>query len=272
MTTWCLLPNLALYLCATLLYLAIPLCAAGGSGKVGLTESRRLFLEKTAQTLTAFGAVLQIVYVAYHYVEAGRLFEPPSNLFALLSVGLVLLFLWLSLKEKWEGVGVFFLPSALLLFLFSLKTGGAAVPFLVSFANSSALVTAHLFFVVLSFLFFFGGLLLGIVLWVHEKKLKTKKWDPFSLSLPPLVRNEKKVVLWLRLGLVFLTLVLVSGVMLMPMRILSARFAVHVGLALFFWIFYAVRVVQQEGIVRGVNLLLLSLAGFVSLLSLFLWN
>lgn len=267
MTTWCLIPNLALYLCATLLYLAIPVRSAGG-----LTESRRLSLENMGLTLTALGLVLQIIYVAYHYIQGGLLFEPPSDLLAFLSVGLVLLFLWLAFKEEWQGVGVFFVPSAFLLFLFSLKTGGTAAPFLISFANSPALVAAHLFFVVLSFLFFFGGLLLGIVVWVHERKLKTKQWDSFSLSLPPLVRNEKKVVLWLRLGLVFLTLVLLSGVMLMKIQALSARSAVHIGLAFIFWIFYAVKVLQKKGMLRGANLLLLSLAGFVSLFSLFLWN
>lgn len=259
MTPWCLIPNLILYTAASLLYLAVPLTTSRR-----LTEGKRLNLEKTALVLTGFGLSLHLFYLFLGH---------PAGLLAFLSAGLLLLFFWLVWRHRWEGVGPFFVPAALILFLLSLKQGKTDGLFLAALAGKTFFVRAHLVFAGLSFLFFASALLVGIVAFVLEKRLKNKQMDVFSLSLPPLMVSEKKVRLWLRLGFVFLTLVLMSGAFLLKQTAMPrAMEGGHILLALAAWGLYGWLLRRKGESLHSKNLLLLSATGFVSLFALLLWK
>lgn len=249
MTTWCLIPNIVLYALASLFYMLLPF------GRRGKT------MEQTAHLLTLFGFFLQVVYLSTLF------FTGVSLSFAMwLSGGLVGLFLWLVFKDHWEGVGSFFIPLALIFFLIGLTQGH-------EWEHFSINLTLHIIFASLSFLFMLGALLLGMVFWVHRALLRKKSFSDFSLSLPPLFLNEKKALVWGRLGFLFLTFVLLSGASLLkPHFALWGWEALHIHFALLAWIFYAIVLNRKFSGAEGNKMLLLGVLGFVSLGFSLLWN
>lgn len=244
MTTWCLIPNLVLYALASGCYLA-------------LTLGQRFRLAEVASVLTLFGALLQAIYLFYLF--AGGVLLP----FHLLSFGTVLLFLWLQWRYQWSSLGSLFLPLALLLFLLGLE--GHEDRLLLT--NIPGLKILHILLASCAVLFFIGSFLLGIVFWIHERGLREKKWGFLVLNLPPLVLNEQSARHWLRIGFVLLSLVLISGALL-----LSRAPTIHVVLAILSWLAYALVLNRSWSRFGSGKILLLSALGFVTLVGAYLWN
>jgi len=251
MTTWCLIPNLGFYFLATLFYLALPF------GKpLKIQEGRRYWLADVAFVLTIFGVLLHLVYLIY------LAFHQQFSPLIFLSFGVVALFLWLMWRSRWQGLGSFFLPLALILFLFSLRSG--ATPFL--FHEIPWLISLHVVLALLALVFMLGCFCLGLAFFIHERNLKGKKWGIFTFNLPPLVLNEKRALFWLKIGFLLLTLVLLSG------SLLTLNLSFHVILALVAWMIYALVLNRRWTGLQGKNILLLSFMGFVSLISAYLWT
>lgn len=248
MTNWCLIPNLALYLIASLFYLA---------------QGKRFWLAPAAKTLVLFGALLHLVYLLY----LGFLKEFSTLSF--IAFGLVVLFLWFLRRLPSPGLGSFFLPLATILFIFSLGT--SKTPTL--FEKLFWLTGLHVVLAVLALIFMIGNLILGAAFFIHERSLKQKKWEALSISLPPLLPNEQKALVWLRIGFVFLTLVLLTGSMLAVKRPLAFPWEVfHVALSLLAWALYVYVLNRPWAGPEGRKILLLSLVGLVSLGGAYLWT
>jgi len=251
MTTWCLIPNLVLYLVASLFYLALPF---GKSFR--LEEGRRFGLAETAKILVLFGALLHLIYLLT--LISLKEFAPLS----FISFGLIVLFLWSLRRLPSSGLGSFFLPLATILFVFSLGT--SKTPYL--FEKLFWLTALHVVLAVLALVFMIGNLVLGVVFFIHERSLKQKKWEALSVSLPPLLLNERSALAWLRLGFIFLTLVLLTGSMLAIKKPLFLSWEIfHIALSLVAWTLYLTVLNRRK-------ILLLSLAGFVSLGLAYLWT
>lgn len=135
------------------------------------------------------------------------------------------------------------------------------------------LVTLHIFFATLGFVFMSGTFLQGLLFFYHERRLKLKRWDPSLTYLPSLLLNEKWALLLLRSGFVFLTVVLITGAMLLGHQRLSVPWGLlHFNLSMISWILYAI-VLQKRWLgFGGRKILLLSFLGFVSLTASLLWN
>ena len=115
--------------------------------------------------------------------------------------------------------------------------------------------------------------MLGLSFWLHERRLKEKKLDALTFNLPPLMLNEKLALNLLKIGFVFLTLVLISGSMLLSHVVLSiGQRAWHIAFAIVAWTVYALVLNRHWTGVRGKKILLLSFLGFASLAALILWN
>ncbi|MBI4224530.1 MAG: hypothetical protein HY609_06305 [Deltaproteobacteria bacterium] len=229
---------LILYFSASLCYLSLFL-----RGRKGLHAA--------AAVLTGFGALLHAVYLGFLYAQ-----NQLSPL-AVLSLGIVLLFFGLTRLKPWQGLGSLFLPPALILFIFSLSERIAF----------TGLITVHILLAVATLVLLIGNLVLGLSFWIQGWSLKQKKWEALSWRLPPLLLNEKWASLFLRLGFVFLTLVLISGAFL-RLEVTPA----HILLALAAWGFYGWMVPKRAGTLSGRKMVLLSGLGFVSLWIAYLWN
>jgi len=261
MTTWCLIPSILLYSLASFFYLLSPF----------VRQSR---IEELGFFATLFGCFLQIVYLGYFYfyTRGFPFIQDPRDMLGFVSLGLILLFLWLVWRRQWQNLGSFFVPLAFILFLFSL--GPSQHPYYLFQANRHVwLILSHILFASLSFILMAGVFVLGIAFLIHEKRLKEKKWDALALNLPPLLLNEKSALNWLRLGFIFLTIVLITGSMLMGRVRISFPWGVlHVLLAMTAWAIYAIVMQRRWMGANGRKILLLSMLGFVTLISSFLWS
>lgn len=238
MIIWCLIPILILYFIASLLFLSVFLKGRRGWHAV-------------AALLAGAGALLHVVYLGYLYHQ--NQLAP----LAILSLGLLLLFFFLTRFRPWQGLGAFFLPLVLILFLFSLSDRMA-------FAG---LTTLHILLAVAALVLCIGNLVLGISFWIQGWGLRNKKWGTLGWRFPPLLLNEKLARGCLRAGFVFLTLVLISGAFLQ-----KAAPPAHIFLALAAWGFYGWMLPRHPGPLSGRKMVLLSALGFVSLISAYLWN
>lgn len=244
MTQWCLIPNLVLYFLATLLYLLFPF------------KERWVRFAEVAYVLTLFGALLEIVYLFY---LAGQSVFPPA---VFISLGLVLLFLWFGRKGEWYALGAIFVPLAFIFLLLGLEAGTHAI----LLEKLTWLMAVHVGLAILSLVFLLGNFCLGVAFMIHERNLKRKKLDSFTMHLPPLLFSEKRGRLFLHIGFVFLSLVLLSGSALgVGGKLL------HLIFALLAWGLYASLLNRRWLGTGGRKMALLSLLGFVSLAFATLW-
>lgn len=270
MTLWCLFPNFICYGLASLFYLAIPFCP-----HFQCSEKKKTDLEGLANLFTFFGVFLQTVYIGYNffYIRGYPYIQGPKEMMALLSCGLVFLFLWFAWRSRWVSLGSFFIPLAFILFILSLSHSDTPYPWLGGSVKPSWLVFIHILFALLSLLLLLGAFILGMAFLVHEHRLKIKKWDSLTMSLPPLLLNEKQALILLRLGFSMLTLVLITGALLLGQLISFFPWqSFHLILALLAWMIYALILNRRWLGVEGRKIVLLSFLGFVSLAALFLWN
>lgn len=258
MTTWCLIPNLVLYFLASLFYLFLPF-----GESFFLQERRRFWLADIAFLLTLFGALLELIYLGFSISQ--KTFSP----LAFVSLGLIFLFLWLVWRGGWWGLGIIFVPLGFIFLILSLE--GQSKSYLLE--KLSWLISFHIVFAGLALIFLLGSFCLGLAFLIHERNLKTKKWGHFAISLPPLLPSERKAAVWLRIGFVWLTLVLITGSLLVfeHPHLFSKEF-MHIALALAAWGFYAAGLNRRWLAPQGRKILLLSLLGFVSLGVAYLWT
>lgn len=238
MIIWCLIPILILYFLASLGYWSMFLKTRRG-------------LHTVATILAGFGALLHVIYIVY--LSSQNQLSP----LAILSLGLLLLFFGLIWFRPWQGLGSFFLPLVLILFIFSLSDRMAP----------AGLLTLHILLAIIALVLVMGNFVLGISFWIEGWGLKQRKWETLSWRLPPLLLNEKLAIWFLHLGFLFLTLVLISG------ALLKAQTAwAHILLALAAWGLYGWMLSKRAGPLSGRKMVLLSGLGFVSLFSAYLWN
>ncbi|MDO8527047.1 MAG: cytochrome c biogenesis protein CcsA [Deltaproteobacteria bacterium] len=256
MTSWCLLPGLFLYFLACIFYFAN-------------TFRRTPKLEEAAHVMTVMGSVLQLAWLIY--IPFVARFE---NVLGLASFGVVLLFLWLLWRYRWESLGLLFMPIAFILLLLSLHPSqNLSGTFVVRLGSHPSLLMLHIAAAGLSFLFMLGNFVLGLAFVLQERKFRLKTWNPSSFNFPPLVSNEKRAFLWMKIGFTLLTIVLITGSMWVSQRgITSLGEALHVFVALIAWAIYAIVLNGRWTGFEGRRMLLLSFLGFVSLTSLFLWK
>jgi len=270
MTQWCLIPNFIFYSVASLLYLS-----SSFGYSIKFAGRRGGWIPGTAHTLTLLGFFLHLFYLSYTFVYQSRspFIQHPSDLLVLLSGGIVLLFLWLLWRDRWEGIGSFFIPLAFILLILSLDASPQPHPFVETVSYHPWLLLSHILFAALTLLLMLGSSLLGCVFLIHEQRLKSKKLDSLSQSLPPLLLNEQKAFQWLRFGFISLTLVLITGSFLFQQMATSFPKGIfHIVLALIAWILYAVVLNRRHKGLHGRKILLLSFLGFLSLIGLYLWN
>lgn len=242
MTMWCLLPAIGFYFAASVLY---GLLFLGGSGR----------WVRPAGVFTLFGALLQAVYLGW------LIFHRQLDPLALVSFCVVGLFLGLIVFKPWQGLGGLFLPLALILFLFSLSQ---PLHFL---SHQSVLTGLHLLFALATLILLAGGFLFGLFFWLKAARLKSKQWAALGWHLPPLLTNERLSVLLLRLGFVFLTLVLITGALFGTEPPLKHAAAALASWGLFGWLLQ-----KRLSAAEGRKIMLLSALGFVSLVASYLWN
>lgn len=270
MSTWCLIPNFVFYLLASLGYLAF-------SFGYSLRWAGRgvLWIPRLAHTFTIFGFLLHLSFLFYvYFIQKEDPFIHQTNDFLVfLSLGIVFLFLILLWQHRWEGVGSFFIPLAFLLFLFSLGTGEHSLLFFETLRHHPSLIFGHVVFAAVTLLFMLGSSLLGLVFLIHERKLKRKQLDRLSQNLPPLFSNEQVAFHWVWWGFIALTMVLITGALLISKVAIdfSARW-IHILLAVGAWSFYAFILEKHRRGLQGRRILFLSFLGFASLLGVFLWS
>lgn len=132
---------------------------------------------------------------------------------------------------------------------------------------------AHICLASFTLVMMLAGLLWGGLFWYKERALRGKQWDSLSLRLPSLMTSEKIVRGLLQLGFVFLTVVFVTGLFLSDVRDLSFSWRlIHLGVAVVCWGIYALAVSRRLTGLHGKKILGLSMVGFISLASLFLWS
>ncbi len=270
MTTICLIPGLVLYGLASVAYLIL---SFGYPAEMAASWRHRL--AASAKIFTILGVLLQVSYlITFYFFERGMpLVTGLSDSLFFISLGSVVLFLWLLFRYEWFSLGAFFLPLAFILFVLALDRSHDSFYLLYLFGKSRWLLLLHLFFALMSVVLLFGCFILGIVFWLHERRLKAKKIDALALNLPPLLLNEKRALNFLKVGFVCLTFVLITGSMLLTHVDLSfGQKGWHIALAIVAWGFYAVAVNRRWLGPMGHKILLLSFLGFFSLAALILWN
>ena len=251
MTRWCLIPNLLFYFLSTLFYLLLPFGAS-----IPLEERKRFWLIDAAYVFALFGAFLELIYLSYGiYLQS---FSP----FVLLSFGLAILFLWFGRERRWQALGAIFVPLAFIFLLLSL--GSATQSYLLE--KLTGLMVFHVVLALLALVFLLGNFCLGVAFLIHERNLKIKRFDMFTMNLPPLLFSEKQARLFLQIGFVLLSLVLISG------SLLGFQEWMHVLLALVAWGLYAALLNRRWSGAQGKKMVLLSLLGFVSLAFAYLWT
>lgn len=250
MTTWCLIPNLVLYFAASLFYLLFPF------------EIKRKFqLAKVALVLVWFGISLHAIYIAYLSLQ--NQFYPLS----IVSFGVMLLFVGLVWRTRSPGLGTFFVPLGLILFLISLRSHPDPL-----FFQKGGWLTFHVLTATLALLLMLGNFILGGIFLIQEWELKTKRSEIWGWPLPPLRVGEQTALTMLQLGFFFLTLVLISGAVPMSRGALPPLGWFHIALALLAWLLYALVLNRRWLAVQGKRILLLSTLGFVSLSFAYLWT
>lgn len=259
MTTWCLLPTLVLYALASFLYLVLTF-----NLNLPLGKRKRFWMEDVALFATTAGVFFHLIYLLYEHSW--------SHFLSVQSCALVLLYLWMVWRSGWQSLGSFFLPLALIFLLLSLQQTEKTNAWMVVWSGHSWFLMFHIVCAGVAMLFISGSFLLGIAFFLQERGLKLKKWNLLSLGLPPLLLNEIIARFWLRFGFVFLTIVLMTGVILLRNFSFSFKPVFHVFLALISWTFYAFALNRRWTWFGGRKILLLSFFGFVSLAITFLWN
>lgn len=132
---------------------------------------------------------------------------------------------------------------------------------------------AHICLASFTLVMMLAGLLWGGLFWYKERALRGKQWDSLSLRLPSLMASERIVRALLQFGFVFLTIVFGTGLFLSDVEEISFSWRlIHLGVAVVCWGVYAVAVSRRLTGLHGKKILGLSLLGFVSLMSLFLWS
>ena len=260
MTQICLVPGLVLYALASLFYLILLFGYPTGS---------------VAKVCTFLGVLLQLLYlVLFYLLERGMpVVTGIGDILFFVSLGSVFLFLWFLFRYRLQSLGAFFLPLAFMLFVFSLDKTHDSFYLVYAFSKNRWFLGTHLVSALLSLVFLFGCFVLGLSFWLHERRLKEKKLDALTFNLPPLMLNEKLALNLLKIGFVFLTLVLISGSMLLSHVVLSiGQRAWHIAFAIVAWTVYALVLNRHWTGVRGKKILLLSFLGFASLAALILWN
>lgn len=250
MTTGCLIPNLVLYFLASLCYLILPFQkdVASPFARIGFT-------------FTLMGLLLHGIYLGFWIVQ--EQFFP----LAMISFGIVGLFVGMVWRKVWHGFGTLFVPLGFIFLLLSLSPATKAY-----WLNSlSPLTLGHVGLAGAASFFMFGNLGFGLAFVLQERNLKQKKWENLFWYLPPLLTNERLALAWLRIGFFLLTMVLISGAFLVGE--VTRIHWMHVGLALIAWVFYLLLLERRfGGGRRGQKILLLSLLGFVSLAAAYLWT
>ena len=171
---------------------------------------RREHLFRYALAAFSVGAVLHFVSI----VEDGLLMNhcPITNFYETLSMCallIVLLFLFIYWRYKFESLSVFIFP---LVFMMSLvATLGNPVSAWSSPAVRNTWLTVHIVLVLLGYAALLFASAAAVLYLFQERELKTKKPRKFYYRLPPLATLDDLISKSMALGFVFITLAIIAG-------------------------------------------------------------
>lgn len=257
MTQICLLPSMIFFLLATIAYV-------GAEFLPRLNMWPRRFLWAAV--------IFHTAYLFFWFKQAGSPFiKNTADMLLLLAWVLGVLVLWLGRRDRWQRLGSWMCPVILMILVASLYRGGeySAVKDL---WGHLWVVPVHLVSATVSVGLFAVALVVGGWLYRQDYRLKYHKITPETLRMPALDTLATTLAALLSVGWVMLTLVMVTGALMMMMQgrpILTSGH--HWILAIIAWALYALvlhtRLLQRRRARRGI---VLSLFGFVAILLTFI--
>lgn len=216
--------------------------------------------------------VLHTAYLFFWFRQGGAPFiKSSADMLLLLAWVLGVGVLALSRSERWQRLGSWMCPVILMILVASLYHGGeySAVTDL---WGHLWVVPLHLVSATVSIGLFAIAFVVGGWLYRQDYRLKHHKITPDTLRMPALDALATTLSVLLSAGWVMLTLVMLTGALMMMMQGRSFAAGVHHWiLAIIAWALYAVvlhsRLLQRRRARRGI---ILSLFGFLAILLTFI--
>lgn len=179
--------------------------------------------------------------------------------------------LWLGRSYRWQRLGSWMCPVILMLLVASLYHGGEYSVVKDLWAHLWV-VPLHLASATISVGVFAMALVVGGWLYRQDYRLKHHKITPNTLRMPALDNLATTLAVLLSVGWVLLTIVMLTGALMMMMQGRSFAAGVHHWiLALIAWALYALvlhtRLLQRRRARRGI---VLSLFGFLAIILTFI--
>ncbi len=257
MTHICLLPSMAFFLLATIAY-------GGAEFLPRLKTWPRRFLW--------VAVILHAAYLFFWFRQGGALFiQNMADMLLLLAWVLGVAVLGLGRSDRWQRLGSWMCPVILMILVASLYRGGdySAVREL---WPHLWVVPLHLGAAAVSMGLFVVAFVVGGWLYRQDYRLKHHQITPDTLRMPALDHLAAALSVLLSLGWVMLTIVLLTGALMMMMQGRSVVAGTHHWiLAITAWAIYALvlhsRLLQRRRARRGI---ILSVFGFLAILLTFI--
>lgn len=253
----CLLPAITLFLLATAAFV-------GGELLPRLKAWSRGFL--------AAAVLLHTFYLVFWFYEIGApFFLRASDLLLLLAWVLGVVLLVLSRSDRWQSLGSWVCPLILMILLAALHRGGEYA-MVREIWPQFWVVPLHLAAATVSAGLFVMALVVGIWLFMQDRRLKRHQITPETLRMPAIGNLANVLSGLLSAGWVLLTIVMATGAVMVVMQGRPVWAAGrHWMWAVVAWALYAVvlhsRLLRHRRARRGI---LLSLFGFLAILLTFI--
>lgn len=216
--------------------------------------------------------LLHTVYLLFWFRQLGApFFLRSSDLMLLLAWVLGVGVLWLGRSERWQRMGSWMCPVVLMILVASFYRGGEYAAVKDLWAHLWV-VPLHLAAATISVGVFAMALVVGGWLYRQDYRLKHHKITPATLRMPALDSLATTLSVLLSVGWVMLTIVMLTGALMMMMQGRSFAAGVHHWIfAIIAWALYAIvlhsRLLQRRRARRGI---VLSLFGFLAILLTFI--
>lgn len=257
MTQICLLPSMAFFLLATIAYVGVEFLP-----RLSVWPRRLLWA----------AVLFHTAYLFFWFRQLGAPFLLRSSdvmlfLAWVLGVGV----LWLGRSDRWQRLGSWMCPVILMILVASFYRGGEYSAVKDLWAHLWV-VPLHLAAATASVGVFAMALVVGGWLYRQDYRLKHHKITADTLRMPALDNLATTLAILLSVGWVLLTIVMLTGALMMMMQGKSITAAGHHWiLAIVAWALYAIvlhsRLLQRRRARRGI---VLSLFGFLAIILTFI--